>query len=87
MNSQASAQEAPPQDWRLLEISAPITVIDPKGFSYEAWVEEKTRDSHIVWVRRWDLGSRHLVERHDGFRLVPLPQDVDVRHSGRDARR
>lgn len=62
-----------PQDWTALAAEDLVTVIEPWGLKYEALIEDKTRDSDVVWIRRTDIGSRHLIERHDGIRIVRRP--------------
>ncbi|WP_437770373.1 hypothetical protein [Arthrobacter sp. KNU40] len=60
-----------PQDWTELEPKTDVDVIGPDGTSYRAVIDAMTPDSKIVWVRRLDVGSRHLLDHRDGVRIVP----------------
>jgi len=57
-------------DWSDLATGDLVSVVEPRGSAYQAWVDEKMPTSDIVWVRRYDLGSRHLVDREDGVLIV-----------------
>ena len=69
MSSKKAASE--PQDWTQLEIHEPVTVIEPRGYRYHAVIEDKMPDSSIVWIRRTDSLTRHLIEMHDGTHILP----------------
>lgn len=75
MKRNASVKEQEPstsQDWTELEPKTDVDVIGPDGTSYEAVIDAMTQDSKIVWVRRLDVGSRHLLFHSDGVRIVPM---------------
>ncbi|WP_437770387.1 hypothetical protein [Arthrobacter sp. KNU40] len=60
-----------PQDWSNLEPKIDVDVIGPDGTSYGAVVDAMTQDSRVVWVRRLDVGSRHLFDHRDGVLIIP----------------
>lgn len=62
----------PPQDWGPLREGDRVLVDDRSGFLHEAEIEAKSADSSIIWIRRTDLNTRHLLEWQDGVRLTPL---------------
>lgn len=59
-----------PQNWGQLEPQDEVLVIDSSGRSYVAAIDAKTPDSSVVWVRRQDIGTRHMLDHRDGVRIV-----------------
>ena len=62
-----------PQNWGQLEPQDQVRVIDSSGRSYAAAIDTKTSDSSVVWVRRQDIGTRHMIDHRDGIRIVSGP--------------
>jgi hypothetical protein len=77
MNSWLAGSET--YDWKDLAAGDLVSVYEPRMSAYQAWIDEKTPNSDIVWIRRADLGSRHLIERQDGV-LIVRDQDHQVLH-------
>jgi hypothetical protein len=63
------------QDWAVLTAGDLVSVREPQGAAYEAWIDDKTADSGIVWIQRVDLGSRHLIEQRDGIVIIRNPRE------------
>ncbi|MGX9901524.1 hypothetical protein ACW0JT_19415 [Arthrobacter sp. SA17] len=59
-----------PQNWTWLEAQDDVRVIDPNGQAYAASIDAKTADSSVVWIRRQDIGTRHMLDHRDGTRIV-----------------
>ncbi|MDP9696211.1 UNVERIFIED_ORG: hypothetical protein J2X79_003790 [Arthrobacter globiformis] len=57
-------------DWSGLAAGDLVSVLAPRMNAYQAWIDEKTPSSDIIWIRRADLGTRHLIERQDGVLIV-----------------
>ena len=70
-NYTPAARTIEPRNWARLRINDPVTVIEPHGYAYEAVVDSKTPDSSVIWVRRPDINTRHLIECRDGVRIRP----------------
>ncbi|ALV41308.1 hypothetical protein AU252_09220 [Pseudarthrobacter sulfonivorans] len=62
-----------PQNWSGLDASDDVQVVSSDGHSYAAVIDAKTADSSVVWIRRRDIGTRHMLEHHDGILIVPGP--------------
>jgi hypothetical protein len=57
-------------DWSDLATGDLVSVVEPRMAAYQGWIDEKMPSSDIVWIRRSDLGSRHLIDRDDGVVIV-----------------
>ena len=57
-------------DWSDLATGDLVSVVGPRGAAYQGWIDEKMPSSDMVWIRRSDLGSRHLLHREDGVLIV-----------------
>jgi hypothetical protein len=61
----------PTQNWTDLEPNGNVQVVDTDGASYTAVVDDISDDSTLVWIRRQDDWSRHLIEHRAGIRIIP----------------
>jgi hypothetical protein len=64
-------RQAPAQDWAGLQPGDVVDVVEAGGYTYSAYIETKTEQSDIVWIRACGFGTRHLLHNLDGTRLVP----------------
>ena len=75
-------------DWSDLATGDLVSVVGPRGAAYQGWIDEKMPSSDIVWIRRSDLGSRHLLDREDGVLIVreqhSHPAQVRAAATGRE---
>jgi hypothetical protein len=47
-----------------------VYVTERNGYSYRAYIDTKTDMADIIWVKRHDVGTRHLLEQIDGASSV-----------------
>lgn len=66
-------------DWSDLATGDLVSVVEPRTAAYQGWIDEKMPSSDIVWIRRSDLGSRHLIHRQDGVLIVRGAAQHDLR--------
>ncbi|MFJ4172049.1 hypothetical protein ACIPY3_21275 [Paenarthrobacter sp. NPDC089714] len=79
-----------PENWEILKINDVVSVVKPDGHVFPAIVDNKTTDSAVIWVRRLDVGSRHLFESRDGVKVRPFKGSdtgTSAASLGRKARR
>ncbi|WP_227471757.1 histidinol-phosphate transaminase [Paenarthrobacter sp. YJN-5] len=79
---QTAAYDMKRQNWTHLSPGDQVAVTRPTGEHYTADVEIKTANSQIIWIRRHGMGTRHLLENHDGTSIdrleppEPNPREV-----------
>lgn len=63
-----------PQEWSSLLPGTLVDVTERNGYSYRAYIDTKTDTADIIWVRRHDIGTRHLLDQIDGA-VISYPLD------------
>lgn len=58
------------QNWTLLNVDDPVTIVDAQGHTYGAVIDDKMPDSSVVWIRRTDINTRHLFECRGNVRIL-----------------
>ncbi|WP_120520127.1 hypothetical protein [Arthrobacter celericrescens] len=59
------------QNWTTLAPGDKVHVQHPEMGKFQAVVDDKTHDSHAIWILREDLGERRVFTNLEGVRLVP----------------
>lgn len=73
-DSSASSSSPIPLEWSSLLPGTLVYVTERNGYSYRAYIDTKTDMADIIWVRRHDVGTRHLLDPIDGA-VISYPPD------------